>query len=59
MSIILCIGEIIMSYYLLPGDDPWTEHARWFPFCKFVMKIKGIQFIEEIQQRYMYETVSV
>lgn len=39
-----------------PGDDPWTEHARWFPFCKFVMKIKGIQFIEEIQQRYIYET---
>ncbi|XP_048767248.2 uncharacterized protein LOC125674198 isoform X2 [Ostrea edulis] len=35
-----------------PGDDPWTEHARWFPFCKFVMKIKGIQFIDEIQQRY-------
>lgn len=59
MSIILCIGEISMSYYPLLGDDPWTEHARWFPFCKFVMKIKGIQFIEEIQQRYMYETVSV
>ncbi|XP_062615881.1 uncharacterized protein LOC134277573 [Saccostrea cucullata] len=35
-----------------PGDDPWTEHARWFPFCKFVMKIKGIQFIDEIQQKY-------
>ncbi|XP_069136434.1 baculoviral IAP repeat-containing protein 3-like [Argopecten irradians] len=29
-----------------PNDDPWTEHARWFPFCKFVIKIKGLQFIQ-------------
>lgn len=42
----------LVKYVFLSGDDPWTEHARWFPFCKFVMKIKGIQFIDEIQQRY-------
>ncbi|XP_069136695.1 uncharacterized protein [Argopecten irradians] len=29
-----------------PEDDPWVEHARWFPFCKFVLKIKGIDFIQ-------------
>ncbi|XP_033740316.1 uncharacterized protein LOC117327448 isoform X2 [Pecten maximus] len=29
-----------------PADDPWVEHARWFPFCKFVLKIKGIDFIQ-------------
>ncbi|XP_033739515.1 E3 ubiquitin-protein ligase XIAP-like isoform X2 [Pecten maximus] len=29
-----------------PNDDPWTEHARWFPLCKFVIKIKGLQFIQ-------------
>ncbi|XP_060085006.1 baculoviral IAP repeat-containing protein 3-like [Ylistrum balloti] len=29
-----------------PEDNPWVEHARWFPFCKFVLKIKGIDFIQ-------------
>ncbi|XP_060082815.1 E3 ubiquitin-protein ligase XIAP-like [Ylistrum balloti] len=29
-----------------PNDDPWTEHARWFPFCKFVIKVKGPSFIQ-------------
>ncbi|XP_021365133.1 baculoviral IAP repeat-containing protein 3-like [Mizuhopecten yessoensis] len=29
-----------------PNDDPWTEHARWFPFCKFVIKVKGLSFIQ-------------
>ncbi|XP_033740295.1 uncharacterized protein LOC117327437 [Pecten maximus] len=30
-----------------PTDNPWVEHARWFPFCKFLLKIKGIDFIED------------
>lgn len=29
-----------------PNDDPWTEHAKWFPFCKFVIKVKGLSFIQ-------------
>lgn len=29
-----------------PSDDPWTEHARWFPHCKFVLNSKGTNFIE-------------
>lgn len=28
-----------------PHDDPWTEHARWFPRCSFVQLIKGKDFI--------------
>ena len=44
---------------LCTGDDPWTEHAHWFPFCKYVMKIKGVQFIDEVQQRYMSEEVII
>jgi len=30
-----------------PNDNPWVEHARWFPFCKYVLKVKGIQFIQD------------
>lgn len=28
-----------------PHDDPWTEHARWFPNCSFVQLVKGQEFI--------------
>lgn len=28
-----------------PHDDPWTEHARWFPNCSFVRLIKGQEFV--------------
>ena len=30
-----------------PEDDPWLEHARWFPQCRFVMLMKGEQYIKE------------
>ncbi|CAG2186109.1 BIRC7_8 [Mytilus edulis] len=35
-----------------PGDVPWEEHGRWFPFCKFVIKMKGREYIEEIRAKY-------
>lgn len=28
-----------------PQDDPWTEHARWFPKCAYVQLVKGRDFI--------------
>ncbi|XP_055452272.1 baculoviral IAP repeat-containing protein 7 [Psammomys obesus] len=31
------------------GDDPWTEHARWFPRCQFLLQSKGRDFVERIQ----------
>ncbi|KAK0168560.1 hypothetical protein PV327_002346 [Microctonus hyperodae] len=27
-------------------DDPWTEHARWFPKCGFVSIVRGQDFIK-------------
>merc|ERR1712061_234298 len=30
-----------------PNDDPWTEHARWFPECDYVSRIKGHAFIKK------------
>ena len=33
-----------------PQDDPWLEHARWFPQCRFVGLMKGEQFIKEAAQ---------
>lgn len=34
-----------------PGDDPWAEHARWFPECEFVRLNKGQTFINESQAK--------
>ncbi|CAG9860343.1 unnamed protein product [Phyllotreta striolata] len=28
-----------------PQDDPWTEHAVWFPDCSFLKLVKGQDFI--------------
>ena len=29
-------------------DDPWEEHARWYPDCVFVYLSKGQKFIDDI-----------
>lgn len=29
-------------------DDPWHEHARWFPKCKYVRQVKGDHFVEQV-----------
>ncbi|OWF36928.1 inhibitor of apoptosis [Mizuhopecten yessoensis] len=34
-----------------PGDDPWVEHARWFPRCAYVKQNKGQTFINLVLQR--------
>lgn len=28
-----------------PTDNPWIEHAKWFPTCSFVKLVKGQEFI--------------
>ncbi|XP_020933239.1 baculoviral IAP repeat-containing protein 7 isoform X3 [Sus scrofa] len=32
------------------GDDPWTEHARWFPRCEFLLQTKGRDFVCSAQE---------
>ena len=31
-------------------DDPWIEHARWFPKCHFVKRVKGQEYINMVQE---------
>ncbi|NXU53927.1 BIR7B protein, partial [Turnix velox] len=31
------------------GDDPWREHARWYPMCDFLLHSKGRAFISSVQ----------
>ncbi|XP_033042986.1 baculoviral IAP repeat-containing protein 7 isoform X1 [Trachypithecus francoisi] len=32
------------------GDDPWTEHAKWFPSCQFLLQSKGRDFVHSVQE---------
>ncbi|XP_021348804.1 baculoviral IAP repeat-containing protein 7-like [Mizuhopecten yessoensis] len=32
-----------------PEDDPFYEHARWFPFCPFMRLVKGDKYITGVQ----------
>ncbi|KAM9589755.1 baculoviral IAP repeat-containing protein 7 [Trichechus inunguis] len=34
------------------GDDPWTEHAKWFPRCEFLLQSKGRGFVRSVQDSY-------
>uniref|UniRef100_A0A673YHY4 RING-type E3 ubiquitin transferase n=1 Tax=Salmo trutta TaxID=8032 RepID=A0A673YHY4_SALTR len=32
-----------------PGDDPWQEHAKWFPRCDFLIQTRGRDYVSNIQ----------
>ncbi|CAG2186365.1 BIRC7_8 [Mytilus edulis] len=34
------------------GDDPWVEHARWFPKCAFLRQNKGDNYVRMVQTRH-------
>ena len=29
-------------------DEPFTEHAKWFPGCEYVLQKKGVDFVKKI-----------
>ncbi|EFN86679.1 death-associated inhibitor of apoptosis 1 [Harpegnathos saltator] len=31
-----------------PSDEPWEQHAIWFPNCNYLLKVKGWKYVEEI-----------
>ena len=35
-----------------PDDDPWLEHAHWFPHCTFLIQVKGPEFVETVIRNY-------
>ncbi|KAF4532177.1 hypothetical protein B566_EDAN002239 [Ephemera danica] len=32
-------------------DDPWVEHAAWFPMCAYLLAKKGQNFVNAVQSR--------
>ncbi|KAM4697046.1 E3 ubiquitin-protein ligase XIAP [Rhinophrynus dorsalis] len=40
-------GGVLKEWKL--REDPWEEHARWYPGCKFLLEEKGQHFINNAQ----------
>ncbi|CAK8693024.1 unnamed protein product [Clavelina lepadiformis] len=34
------------------NEDPWIEHAKWFPNCEHVLRHKGITFVEDVVAQF-------
>lgn len=34
------------------GDDPWIEHALWYGKCKYLLLLKGSEYVNEIKERF-------
>lgn len=32
-----------------PQDDPWEEHAKWFPRCYYLLMVKGQEYVNSIR----------
>ncbi|KAL2297033.1 hypothetical protein Nmel_015087, partial [Mimus melanotis] len=34
------------------GDDPWREHAKWYPECEFLLHSRGREFVSSVQATF-------
>jgi len=34
------------------NDDPWFEHAKWFPTCEFLLQTKGPDYVHEVTRQF-------
>ncbi|KAK3605776.1 hypothetical protein CHS0354_033981 [Potamilus streckersoni] len=34
-----------------PGDNPWIEHARWYPQCAYVLGKRGQRFVNAVLKK--------
>ena len=53
-------GDRVKCWYCNGGlknwerfDDPWIEHAKWFPFCEYLLKNRGVDFVKDIVRGFV------
>ena len=34
------------------NDEPWFEHAKWFPTCEFLLRNKGPEYVSQVTARF-------
>ncbi|NWY39020.1 BIR7B protein, partial [Sylvia atricapilla] len=52
-------GDVVRCFYCDGGvrswsfgDDPWREHAKWYPECEFVLHSRGREFVSSVQETF-------
>ncbi|KAL1021579.1 hypothetical protein UPYG_G00015110 [Umbra pygmaea] len=66
IPVFVCHGDNVKCFYCdgglrnwETGDDPWQEHAKWFPRCDFLVQTRGRDYVSNIQDTHFHtETVS-
>ncbi|NWI67216.1 BIR7B protein, partial [Todus mexicanus] len=41
------------------GDDPWREHAKWYPGCEFVLRSRGREYVSRVQESFSNTLLSL
>uniref|UniRef100_A0A8D2H3Z9 E3 ubiquitin-protein ligase XIAP n=1 Tax=Urocitellus parryii TaxID=9999 RepID=A0A8D2H3Z9_UROPR len=42
-----------------PSEDPWEQHAKWYPGCKYLLEEKGQEYINNIHLTHSLEETLV
>ncbi|XP_075427586.1 baculoviral IAP repeat-containing protein 7 [Ascaphus truei] len=52
-------GDNVKCFYCDGGlrnwerdDDPWREHAKWFPQCEFLLQSMGQAYVRSVQENH-------
>ncbi|NXQ35323.1 BIR7B protein, partial [Alaudala cheleensis] len=52
-------GDVVRCFYCDGGvrswsfgDDPWREHAKWYPECEFLLHSRGREFVSSVQTTF-------
>ncbi|NXQ14083.1 BIR7B protein, partial [Peucedramus taeniatus] len=52
-------GDVVRCFYCDGGvrswsfgDDPWREHAKWYPECEFLLHSRGRDFVNSVQATF-------
>ncbi|NXW76244.1 BIR7B protein, partial [Hirundo rustica] len=52
-------GDVVRCFYCdggvrswSVGDDPWREHAKWYPECEFLLHSRGREFVSSVQATF-------
>ncbi|EFB15603.1 hypothetical protein PANDA_011302, partial [Ailuropoda melanoleuca] len=38
-----------------PSEDPWEQHAKWYPGCKYLLEEKGQEYVSNIHLTHSFE----
>ena len=36
-----------------PTDDPFQEHAKWYPLCEYTLKKRGVEFVKNEVKKHL------